>query len=92
MASKKPRRGRPPGDPKARRDRVVAVRFTAEEWGWLRFEMDYAAQVGGKIVSPSTVIRKAWRHYNFRRDLRSDYPPPKMRRKVRRGELLPDPT
>lgn len=71
---------RPRKDPCDLRGRVVAARFTAEEWSrGLGFEIRYAAKQGQRIL-PSTLIRKAVAYYVDRRDLRHEYPPPRSRR------------
>jgi hypothetical protein len=84
MPSEKRGRGRPPKDPQERRDKIVAVRFRADEWSrGLGFEIRYAANAGVR-ASPSELIRKAVRFYVARRDLKNDpeYPQPKTRRKA----------
>lgn len=72
MMRKRPRRGRPAKDPRDRREKVVAVRFTAEEWRGLRFEISYAAKRGVR-VAPSDLVRKAVKFYVDRQDLKRDY-------------------
>ena len=61
---------------------MVAVRFTADEWQGLRFEISYAAKMGVR-VAPSELIRKAARFYVDSQDLKRDYPQPKRRRTAR---------
>ncbi len=64
MAKDHPRRGRPPKDPRERRGKVVAVRFTADEWKDVQRAMEFAstrarAKRPAAIVTPSEVIRRA---------------------------------
>lgn len=86
MATETKRRGRPPKDPGDRRDRVIAVRFTADEWSRLQFEINYAKQSGVRLA-PSRLVRKAVLFYGRnglgQASLERDYPRPKARRKVR---------
>lgn len=86
MATEPKRRGRPPKDPGDRRDRVIAVRFTAAEWTRLQFEINYAKQSGVRL-SPSALVRKAVLYYGrnglSQAALARDYPRPKARRKTR---------
>lgn len=82
MVTETRRRGRPPKAPRDRRDKVVPVRFAADEWQGLGFEMAYAQRMGVR-VSRSDLIRKAVRLYVARQDLKRDYPEPKKRRRVR---------
>jgi hypothetical protein len=71
--------------PDDRRGKVVAVRFTKEEWARLDFETRIAAGRGVR-VSPSDLIRKAVRFYGLRlsqAQIDEDYPKPRPRRSAR---------
>jgi hypothetical protein len=70
-------RGRPPWKaPEEKRQKVVAVRFSDDEWQGLKSEANWGAR---KRLTASDVIRNALAFYLSRQDVKQDPQPPSRR-------------